>query len=588
MSAALDDDTIGAVCTQWDHTTDFLVVGSGAGVTGALRARALGKQALVVEKTDLFGGSTCMSGGVLWFPDNPLMRREGITDSTEAGLRYFETLVGDAGPASSDARRRAYIEAGRKVVQFLELEGLPFRRCDGYSDYYANVRGIEGGSSRGRSIEARKFDRNALGEWRDRVRPGFAPIAIYTVEAVPLSLMRTRAGMTVAIRAMLRTALGRMLGQRLATNGVAFSARLLRLLLRREVPVWLESPLSELVVEHGRVVGAIVTRDGRPIRIRARDGVLLASGGFSRNRTMRERLSGDKPNSAEWTHANPGDTGEPIEMAMALGAATDMLDEAWWMPTWILPDGTLSMCLGERSKPFSIIVDASGQRYFNEAVSYQEAGQRMYARERTTGGALPSWLIVDSRHRAKYLFGPAPAGRTPPEWIASGAMKRSDDLEDLAHQCGIDPAGLLQTVERFNRFAERGVDEDFHRGEGAHERFQGDFTHTPNACLGPISKPPFYAVTLYPGDIGTSGGLLCDEHARVLDLDGRPIPGLYATGNCTASVHGRKYPGAGASVGASTVFAYVAANHASAPREDATKVDAASIHRVAQATGEHA
>lgn len=551
--------------TDWDHSTDFLVVGSGAGVTGAIRARALGKDVLVVEKTDRFGGSTCMSGGVMWLPDNPLMRREGVPDSADAALTYFATVVGDAGPASSTARRKAYVRAGAEMVDFLESEGLELRRCEGYSDYYSGVRGCEGGSARGRSIEAKAFDRKLLGTWQDRIRPGFSGgLAVYTGEASRLMLMRTRAGLTVLARVGLRTALGRLRRQRLVTNGVALSARLLQILLRQDATVWLESALSDLVVEDGRVVGAVVHRGGRDLRVRARDGVLLAAGGFARNKEMREEHSGGRPTSDRWTSANPGDTGEVIRIAMAHGAATDMLDEAWWMPSWIMPDGTPNMCMSERTRPGSIVVDAEGRRYFNEAVAYQEAGQQMYAHDREVGGAVPSWLVVDSRHRGHYPFGMSPPGRTPKEWITSGAMKRADSLEDLAAQCGIDAGGLLKTVERFNTFAERGVDEDFHRGEGDHERFYGDPTHAPNPCLGPVAKPPFYAVALYPGDIGTSGGILCDEFARVLDTEGNPVDGLYATGNCTASVMGRKYLGAGASIAASAVFGHVAANHASA------------------------
>ncbi|MCT9077470.1 FAD-binding protein [Streptomyces fulvoviolaceus] len=553
--------------TDWDHATDFLVVGSGAGVVGAVRARALGKDVLVVEKTDRFGGSTCMSGGVMWLPRNPLMQREGVPDSTDAALRYFETVVGDAGPASSPARRLAYINSGVEMVDFLESEGLEFRRCEGYSDYYSGVRGCEGGSARGRSIEARAFDKKLLGPWQDRIRPGFSGgLTVYTGEAGPMMLMRTRIGLTVLARVGLRTGLGRIRGQRLVTNGVALTARLLQVLLRQGVDVWLESALKDLVVRDGRVVGAVLHQGGRDVRVRVREGVLLAAGGFAHNKEMREQHSGGRPTSDRWTSANPGDTGETIRIAMEHGAATDLLDEAWWMPSWIMPDGTPNMCLSERSKPGAIVVDAEGRRYFNEAVAYQEAGQQMYAHEREFGGALPSWLVVDSRHRSHYPFGMSPPGRTPREWITGGAMKRADSLEDLARQCGIDAGGLLKTVERFNRFAAEGVDEDFHRGEGDHEKYYGDITHGPNPCLGPVSQAPFYAVALYPGDIGTSGGLLCDEFARVLDTEGNPVDGLYATGNCTASVMGRKYLGAGASIAASAVFGYVAADHASSVR----------------------
>ena len=323
--------------------------------------------------------------------------------------------------------------------------------------------------------------------------------------------------------------------------------------------IWTDTAIVDLLVDGGRVVGVAANRHGRTVRIGARHGVLLSSGGFARNKAMREAYS-RQPNSAEWTVANPGDTGEVIEMAVAHGAAVELMDEAWWIPTSVKPDGMLAMHIGERSKPGSIIVDRDGQRYFNEAVSYMEAGRQMYQRNQD-GRSIPSWLIMDHRHRKRYLFAFQPPGVTPKEWIESGYMKKADTIDELARQCGIDPVGLAATVERFNASARNGIDPDFHRGEGAHEAYQGDVTHAPNASVGPVDAPPYYAVALYPGDVGTSGGMLCDEVSRVLDTSHQPIPGLYATGNCTASVMGRTYPGAGASIGASFVFAYIAMKH---------------------------
>jgi len=551
--------------TTWDVSTDFLVIGSGGGgLVGALRASALGREALVCEKSDKIGGSTGMSGGMIWIPNNPLMRRERVADSREAGLAYFASVVGEAGPASSAARREAYLDAGSEMVEFLEAEGLRFRRCPGYSDYYSGVRGVTGGSARGRSFEPKLFDAGKLGPLQARLRPAVAaPLLMFTGEAAKVSTLRTMRGMRVAARVGLRTTAARLRRKKYLTNGAALIGSLLATLVARGVPVWPESALEDLVVEGGAVTGALIRRDGRVLRVRARSGVLLASGGFAHNQQMREEVAGGKPaGRPEWTNANPGDTGEVIRAAMEHGAATDLMDEAWWMPGWRRPDGTTSMSLGERSKPGSIIVDASGNRYFNEAVAYQEAGQSMFARELAAGGAIPSWLIIDSWNRARYTFGWFPAGRTPQDWIDQGAIKRADTVEELARDCGIDPGGLAETVRRFNQFAATGVDEDFHRGEGDHEKYQGDPSHKPNPSLGPIAQAPFYAVAMYPGDLGTNGGLLTDEFARVLGADSQPIPFLYATGNCTASVMGRKYLGAGATVGPSTVFGYLAATHA--------------------------
>lgn len=553
----------------WDETTDFLVVGTGGGaLVGALRASALGKDVLVCEKSDKIGGSTGMSGGVIWIPNNLLMQREHVPDSREEGLAYFETVVGDAGTASSDARRETYLDAGNEMIDFLDSEGLRFRRCEGYSDYYAGVRGVAGGSARSRSFEAKAFDAAALGAWSDRLRPSIAgPLVLYTGEAAALSTMRTLRGVRTAARVGVRTAVARLRSKKYLTNGAALIGRLLAALVARGVRAWTESPLEDLVVENGEVVGAVIRREGRLVRVRANSGVLIACGGFAHNQQMRDEVAaGRAAGRAEWTNANPGDTGDGIRIAVNHGAATDLMDEAWWIPGWKMPDGTTSMCIGERSKPGSIIVDARGNRYFNEAVAYQEAGQQMFAHEATAGGAIPSWLIVDSWNRSHYTFGWFPPGKTPQEWIDKGLLKRADTLEDLARQCGVDSDGMRATVDRFNGFARTGVDEDFHRGEGDHEKYQGDPSHKPNPSLGPIAKAPFYAIALYPSDLGTNGGLLTDEFGRVLGVDAQAIPGLYATGNCTASVMGRKYLGAGATIGPATVFGFVAATHGATRR----------------------
>jgi 3-oxosteroid 1-dehydrogenase len=550
---------------QIDMTVDFLVIGSGAGAIGALRASTLGKTALVVEKTNLFGGSTSMSGGVIWAPQNKLMRAEGIHDSRKEVLEYFDTLIGDAGFASSPARRNAYIDGVLKMLDFLENEGVHFKRCPGMADYFSGMRGIRGGSKEGRSIEPLKFNRKKLGkEWFKNVRPGFSPdLNIYTGEAADLSAMRTGAGIRTLFRVIGRTIAGHLSGQKVVTNGEALMSAVLYALLKHKVPVWLNSSVTELILDGDKVIGAVIAKEGKLVRVHAKGGVLIASGGFSRNLKMRKEFAGHIGEmSDKWTSANPGDTGEVLGMAMKLGAATDMLDEAWWMPTWFLND-VPQMCLSERCKPHSIIVDAKGERFMDESISYQEAGHQMYKRQRDVGGALPCWLIFDTYHRNHYAFLMAPPFATPKAWLESGAFKKATTLEELAKKCGIDSKGLNKTVQRFNTFAKDGTDPDFYRGEGHFGLFYGDQSHKPNAALGPVDQPPYYAVALYPGDIGTSGGLLCDENGQVLRPDGTTISGLYATGNATASVMGRAYPGAGATIGASAIFAYLAAEHIS-------------------------
>jgi 3-oxosteroid 1-dehydrogenase len=266
---------------------------------------------------------------------------------------------------------------------------------------------------------------------------------------------------------------------------------------------------------------------------------------------------GPSPVGTAWTLANVGDTGEAIRMAVELGAATDLLDQAWWLPTSVRSDGTPAFVVSERGKPHALIVDGSGRRFVNEASSYQEVAQAMLGRS-----SLPAWFVMDARHRQRYLWGTTPPYAKTKDWVAAGYFETSDTIEGLARRIGVDPSALLFTVSRFNGFAASGCDEDFHRGEHAYDRYYGDPRTRPNPCLGPLERAPFYAVALYPGDVGTCGGLVTDKHARVLSQDGNPISGLYATGNATASVFGRSYPGAGASIAAAFVWGYLGARHA--------------------------
>jgi 3-oxosteroid 1-dehydrogenase len=450
------------------------------------------------------------------------------------------------------------------MVRFLEDLGVEFLRCEGYSDYYSEAKG---GKARGRSIETVPFDARDLGPWEAKLQPGFLSarrVAIHTVELQQFGLpWRSAAGARTIGRVLVRTVKARARRQRLLANGASLIANLLKLAVEREIPIWTQTPLVDLVVEDGAVTGIVVRRHGRDVRVRARRGVLLSAGGFAHNAEMRAKYGGDQPNDGRWTSANPGDTGEVIDLAMAAGATVDLMDEAWWIQTSVLPNGTKLMHISERTRPGSIMVDRGGQRFVNEAASYMEVGKEQYARSRVAD-ALPCWLVFDTRFRRRYPFVMTPPAITPKEWITSGYLHRADTLEDLARDCGIDPDGLRRTVERFNEHARRGEDPDFHRGEARYDHWYGDPAHEPNPSLGPLDKAPYYAVAIWPGDVGTCGGLLTDEHGRVRREDGSTIPGLYATGNTTATVMGRRYLGAGASIGSSMVFAFVAARHAAA------------------------
>ena len=378
----------------------------------------------------------------------------------------------------------------------------------------------------------------------------------------------------MALRLVWNMLKNKLFGRDVRGGGAAIQGRMLQMALREKLPIYTETPVKDFVVENGRVVGVVAVRNGREVRIGARDGVLINAGGFSRNRDMREKYQ-PKPNAWQWTNANPGDTGEMIEAAMRLGAAVDCMNEAWWVitslgPDHALPEGAVNpqgvpipfMHHLDLSLPYLIMVDQDGRRFCDESGAYMEIGQRLYARHEATGRGIPAWVIFDSRHRNNYPWGTAQPGKTPKSWLESGYMKKADSLEELARMCDIDWAGLRAEVEKFNGYCRSGVDPEFKRGGRAFDRAHGDPTVKPNPNLGPIEQGPFYAVAMYPGDVGTAGGIVTDEHARVLREDGSVVPGLYATGNSTASVVGRCYPGAGSSIGASFVFGYRAAQHA--------------------------
>lgn len=541
---------------NWDETADFIIVGSGGGsMAASIYLKSIGKEPLVLEKTDKLGGSTAMSGGLLWIPANPLMEREGVPDSIEAGRRYLDATVGfDAGPGASEARKDAYLRAGPAMVEFLEQQGMKFIRAEGWADYYDDR---DGGCTRSRSLAAPLLDARDMGPLFDKFRlgPMAVPLPVDQTRNITLAT-RTLAGMIQGAKMLWRLRQMAKRGKPILSYGGSLQGRLLMIADRMGVDFRTNTGVVELVEEDGRITGVVAERDGKTIRIKARDGVLINAGGFSHNEEMRKKY-GPQPSSTTWTNANPGDTGEMIEIAQKHGAALDLMDQAWWVPGTNPPQGGPAyMHNTDISKPHCIIVNRHGRRILNESGSYMENGHALYRND------VPAYVILDSRHRKRYAWGTQPPGITPKEWFDSGFLKKADTIEELARLCGIDPIGLKAEVDRFNGFAKTGKDLDFHRGERGYDRWFGDPRTKPNPNLGAIDKAPFYAMELVPGDVGTAGGIVTDEYGRVLREDGSIVPGLYATGNSTASVMGRCYPGAGASIGASFVFAWIAAQHA--------------------------
>lgn len=542
-----------------DETFDFVIVGSGAGsMTAALVMRSQGKRVLVLEKTDLVGGTTATSGGVMWIPNNGLMKGE---DSAEKALTYLDALAEgqEDAPGVTRERRVAFVEEGPKMLDFLTRQGLKFHRIPVYPDYYD----APGSVQTSRTLGADIFDLNQLGDWKTKTRPGFLPVPATIPEAFNLPWMKkSKAARKVMGKIAVRMMLAKLTGKKLVSGGAALQGQLIKAALKAGVEIRLNAPVKQLLVEGGRVAGVLAEIDGRERRIGATSGVLLNAGGFSRNQALRDQyIPGTQ---TAWSNTAAGDTGEMIQEAMRVGAAVGQMGELIGQPVALAPGRpAAAMIHGEVTKPHAILVDQSGVRFMSEAQSYVELTRGLLERNKQSP-ALPSWLIMDSQFMANYMFaGTMPGSAKPQAWFDQGFLKQADSIEALAAACGLDPATLKATVDRFNGFVRQAKDEDFKRGERVYDLWLGDPTVTGKAqTLGAIEQGPFYAVQVYPGDVSTFGGVVTDAQARVLKADGSVIPGLYATGTTTASVMGRRSAAAGASIGPAMTFAYIAAKHA--------------------------
>jgi 3-oxosteroid 1-dehydrogenase len=553
--------------TAFDEFHDFVVVGSGGGsMCAGLVMRSSGKSVLILEKTALVGGTTARSGGVMWIPNNPFMKRDGVEDSVEKASTYLDAVTGgqsDA-PGASRERRRTYVTEAPAMVKFLRSQGVKLTRVKEWPDYYDER---PGGSALGRTVVAELFDANELGAWKQKLRPSFirAPVPATLEEMMELpGLKRSWRVKALLVKLVLRGFIAKLTGKEWIAGGAALQGRMLQAALRAGVEIRTDSPVSELVVEGGAVKGVVTVKEGRPWRVGARLGVLVNAGGFAHNQGMRDRYQ--PGTSVKWTMAAPGDTGEMIEEMMRHGAAIAQMEERVGCQV-TLPPGALESefkptAQAVTAAPHAILVDQSGVRYMNEGGSYMAYCKAMLERNKVVP-AVPSWALLDSQYLRNYMLAGTMAGTNKPQrWYDEGYLKKADTIEALAQQLNIESATLKGTIDRFNRFVANNRDEDFNRGARAYDRWLGDSFNKPSETLGSISEPPFYAIPVLPGDVGTYGGVVTDEHARVLRKDGSVITGLYATGVSTASVMGRAYPGAGSSVGPSFVWGYVAAKEA--------------------------
>lgn len=561
---------------DWDFETDLLIFGSGvAGFSAAIFARKQGLEVLVCEKEAVVGGTSATSGGFAWVPNTAKAKADGAVDSVENARNYLRHELGNHYRADLVD---AFLEAGPEAMAEIERGTEVIFDFVRWPDYHASqVSGVRSG----RTLETRRFDGRRLGKDFELLRPPIKRLMLLGGISIDkrklddfLNPFRSLAGFGRVLSTFARYGMDRLRFSRGTDIGAgnAMIARMLLTLRQQKATIWTKAPLVSLLQEHGRIVGAVIRKDGRVQRIRARHGVVLATGGFPHNAEMRRELGPDHPHdlSVGW-HAN---LGEGITAARQIGAVIDhdVCGPGLWQPSSLLrhKDGSVETILYgylDRGKPGVIAVDQSGNRFVNESNSYHDIGEAMFRNGVATGNQFH--FICDHKFvwkRGLGLIRPFRPSLKP--YVRQGYIAMSDTIEGLARQIGVDPAGLARTVQKHNDYARSGVDPDFHRGENPFNSvLLGDPAFKPNPNLGPIDKPPFVALRMHPSTLGTSIGLKIDAHARVLDAKDQPIPGLYAGGQDFSPVMRGYYPGGGINIGPAIVFAYVAVRHLAKARQ---------------------
>lgn len=529
----------------------MVVLGTGAaGLIAALAAHEHGASVGLYEKGDVVGGTTALSGGIVWIPNNPHMAAAGLADSPADARAYLDSLsLGMIEPELADA----LIDTGPSVVRWLEAATpLRFEIVAGYPDYHPEHPG--GRPQGGRSLDPGLFDYVTLGDWAQRVARATSVPRLRLTE-IPLG------GGSGIIEA---SALEERERRDSRGRGHALVGGLLAACLARGIEPVTGARATGLLRDDGRVVGATFAPDGPAGEVSAGRGVVLATGGFEWDSDLvRAFLRG--PMTSPTTI--PTNTGDGLRMALSAGAAPGAMGEAWWVPTVEIPGEHLygrqraRLILRERTLPGSIMVNRQGRRFANEAANYNALGGALHHLDpaRFDYANLPCWLVFDGEYVRRYGLLDTGPGEAVPSWVAA-----APSLEKLAETVGIDGAGLAATVRRWNELVHSGHDDDFGRGDSAYDGWSGDqrFLGSRQATLGPLLEPPFYAVEIHSGTLGTKGGPRTNGDGQVLDFDGRPIAGLYAAGNVMAAPTGMVYGGAGGTLGPALVFGYRAGRHA--------------------------
>ena len=535
---------------RWDLEVDVAVLGSGASATtAAILAADNGAEVALLERAEMVGGTTAISGGVLWVPNNHHMAEAGIEDSREDALAYLDSLsLG----MMDDELVETLIDTGPEMLRYME-ENTPvsLHVFEGYPDYHPENPG--GKPEGGRSLDNDLFPFEELGPWADRIN--HQPDAIFfpatmleidtkRVDDVPPDVMEARRS------------------RDMRSTGQALAGSLIKGCLDREIPVHTATRARELILDEGdAVVGIRAERNGADFFVKARKAVVIASGGFEWNRELVKAFLRGPMTAPTSTPENEGDG---LLMAMGAGAALGNMSEAWWIPGIHVPGDEMRgrtfarLILAERTWPRSIIVNRQGKRFMNEAANYNAVGHAFHTFDPNTFEFinLPAWLVVDSRYQppiARHTVGP-----DAPDWI-----RRAGSLAELAAQIDVDADGLEETVARFNEGAVRGEDPEFNRGVSAYDSYNGDrLQKAPFTTLGPIDTPPYYAAQIESGALGTKGGPKTNAKAQVLRATGGVIPGLYAVGNAMAGVTAMVYGGAGGTLGPGMTFGYIAGRSA--------------------------